>query len=196
MNNHQPTNVRHIEEVNVPQQRLARDKQPMQANGHSNGQTSNQNHERLPPQSWYEPISRPVAGQNASMFNSEAMQIGGSGPVQENGIRMSPNPTFEAILGTRGDNNPLFEFILGGLEGFPTSGRDTIPVPAPFVGPFAGQAQRGYLHPQQHPLPQGQPVPNVPPYGPRGPQAQVCPPNPVFVPPMVVQQAQNMVPRD
>ncbi|GMP66606.1 hypothetical protein CsSME_00026897 [Camellia sinensis var. sinensis] len=29
MNNHQPTNVRHTEEVNVPQQRLARDKQLM-----------------------------------------------------------------------------------------------------------------------------------------------------------------------
>ena len=41
MNNHQPTNVRHMEEVNVPQQRLAKDKQPMQVNGHSNGQTSN-----------------------------------------------------------------------------------------------------------------------------------------------------------
>ena len=81
MNNHQPTNARHIEEVNVPQQRLARDKQHMQVNEHSNGQTSNQSHERPPPQSWYEPSSRPIAGQNASMFNSEAMQVGGSGPV-------------------------------------------------------------------------------------------------------------------
>ena len=82
MNNHQPTNARHTEEVlNVPQQRLARDKQPMQVNGHSNGQTSNQNYERPLPHSWYEPISRPIAGQNASVLNSEAMQIGGSGPV-------------------------------------------------------------------------------------------------------------------
>ena len=47
MNAHQPTYARHIEEnSNVPQQRLARDKQPMQINGHSNGQASNQNHKR------------------------------------------------------------------------------------------------------------------------------------------------------
>ena len=47
MNNHQLINIRHMEEVsNVPQQRLAKDKQPMQVNRHSNGQTSNQNYER------------------------------------------------------------------------------------------------------------------------------------------------------
>ena len=74
MNNHQLPNVRHKEEVsNVPQQRLARDKQPMQVNGHSNGQTNNQNYERPSPQSWYEPIPRPIAGQNASVIYSEAM---------------------------------------------------------------------------------------------------------------------------
>ena len=197
MNTHQPTNTRHTEDIpNVLQQRLARDKQLMQINGHFNGQTSNQNYERPSPQSWYEPISRPMAGQNASVLNSEAMQVGGSGPVQENGIRMAPNPMFKAISGTRGFTNPLFEFIPGGLEGFPTNGKDTTPVPAPFAGPFAGQTQRGYPHPQQQPAPQGQPVPNVPPYGPKGPQAQVCPPNPVFVPLVVVQQAQNIVPRD
>ena len=82
---------------------------------------------------------------------------------------MVPNPMFAAILGTRGFTNPLFEFILGGLEGFPTNGRDPTPVPAPFVGPFVGQAQRGYPHPQQQPAPQRQPVPNIPPNGPRGP---------------------------
>ena len=197
MNNHQPTNTRHTEEVlNVPQQRLARDKQPMQVNGHSNGQTSNQNYERPSPQSWYEPISRPIAGQNAPVLNNEATQVGGSGQVQETGVRMVTNPMFEAIPGTRGYNNPLFEFIPRGLEGWPANGRDTIPVPALFAGPFAGQAQRGYPHHQQQPAPQGQPVPNIPPFGPRGPQAQVCPPNPVFVPPVVAQQAQNMVPRD
>ena len=81
------------------------------------------------------------------MLNSEAMQIGGSGPVQENGIRMIPNPMFEAIPVTRGFTNPLFEFIPGGVEGFLTNGRDTTPVPAPFAGPFARQAQRGYPHP-------------------------------------------------
>ena len=42
------------------------------------------------------------------------MQFGGTGPVQENGIRMVPNPMFEAIPGTRGFTNPLFEFIPGG----------------------------------------------------------------------------------
>lgn len=74
MNNHQLTNVRHMEEVsNVLQQRLARDKQPMQVNGHSNGQTSNQNCKRPLPQSWYEPIPRPIAGQNASVLNSDAI---------------------------------------------------------------------------------------------------------------------------
>ena len=103
MNTQQLTNTRHIEEIsNVPQQRMARDKQPMQINGHSNGQTSNQNYERPSPQPWYEPLSRPVANQNASLLNSEAMQIGGYGPTQENGIRMFPNPMFEAIPGTRG----------------------------------------------------------------------------------------------
>ena len=126
-----------MEEIsNVSQQRLTRDKQPMQVNGHSYGQTSNQNYERPSPHSWYEPISRPIAGQNASVLNSEAMQIGGSSPVQENGIRMVPNP----IPGTRGFTNPFFEFIPGGLEGFPTTGRDTTLVPAPFAGPFVGQA--------------------------------------------------------
>ena len=62
MNTHQPTYSRQIEEnSNVPQQRLARDKQPMQSNGHTNGQTSNQSHEGPPPRSWYEPLSRPMA---------------------------------------------------------------------------------------------------------------------------------------
>ncbi|XP_028063193.1 uncharacterized protein LOC114266481 [Camellia sinensis] len=193
MNNHQPTNTRQTEEVvNVPQQRLAREKQPMQVNG----QTSTQNFERPSPQSWYEPISRPIAGQNTSALNNEATQVGGSGQVQEIGVRMVTNPMFEAIPGTRGYTNPLFEFTPGGLEGFPTNGRDTTPVPAPVAGPFAGHAQRGYPYPQQQPAPQGQPAPNLPPYGPRGPQAQVYPPNPVFAPPVVVQQAQNMVPRD
>ena len=52
MSTHQPTNVRHIEEnSNVPQQRLARDKQPMQVYGHSISQTSTQNFERPSPQS-------------------------------------------------------------------------------------------------------------------------------------------------
>lgn len=74
MHNHQLTNVRHMEEIsNVPQQRLARDKQLMQVNGHSNGQTSNQNYERPSPQSWYEPVPRPVLGLNVSVLNSEAM---------------------------------------------------------------------------------------------------------------------------
>ncbi|XP_028065980.1 uncharacterized protein LOC114268949 [Camellia sinensis] len=197
MNNHQPTNTRQTEEVvNVPQQRLAREKQPMQVNGHTNGQTSTQNFERPSPQSWYEPISRPIAGQNASVLNNEATQVGGSGQAQETGIRVVTNPMFEAIPGTMGYTNPLFEFTPGGLEGFPTNGRDTIPVPAPFAGPFAGHAQRGYPYPQQQLAPQGQPAPNLPPYGPRGPQAQVYPPNPVFAPPVVVQHAQNMVPRD
>ncbi|KAF5933502.1 hypothetical protein HYC85_029673 [Camellia sinensis] len=84
----------------------------------------------------------------------------------------------------------------GQFDGFPAIGRDTTPVPAPFAGLFAGQAQRSHPYPQQQPTPQGQPVPNIPPYGPRGPQAQGYPPNPVFVLPVVVQQAQNMVPRD
>lgn len=92
---------------------------------------------------------------------------------------------FEAIPSTRGFINPLFEFIPGGLEGFPTTRRDTKPVPAPFAGLFARQAQRGHPYPQQQPAPQGQPIPNIPPYGPRGPQAQGCLPNPVFVPPVV-----------
>ncbi|GMP26125.1 hypothetical protein CsSME_00002703 [Camellia sinensis var. sinensis] len=70
----------------------------MQTNGHSNGQTSNQNYERLSPQSWYEPISRPIASQNASLLNSEAMQIGGSGPVQENGIRWFQIPCSKPYL--------------------------------------------------------------------------------------------------
>lgn len=62
-----------MEEIsNVPQQRLARDKQPMQINGHYNGQTSNRNYERPSPQSWYKPISRPIASQNASLLYSEA----------------------------------------------------------------------------------------------------------------------------
>ena len=91
-----------------------------------------------------------MASLNASLLNSEAMQIGGVRPTQENGIRMIPHPMFKAIPGTRGLTNSLFEFILGGLEGFPTIGRDTS-VPAPFAGPFAGQAQRGHLYPQQQP---------------------------------------------
>ena len=127
-----------MEEVlNVPQQRLARDKEPMQVNGHSNGQTSNQNYERPSPQSWYEPIPRPIVGENASVLNSEAMQFGGTGPVQGNSIIMVPNPMFEAIPGTRGFTNPLFEFIPRGLKSFPTNRRDTTPVPTPFVGLFA-----------------------------------------------------------
>ena len=94
-----------------------------------------------------------MTNQNASLLNSEAMQIGGSGPVQENGIKMVPHPIYEAIPGTRGFTNPLFEFIPGGLKGLPTIGRDTTPVLAPFAGPFAGQAQRGYPYPQQQHAP-------------------------------------------
>ena len=74
------------------------------------------------------------------------MQIGGSGPTQENGVRMFPYPMFEAIPGTRGFTNPLFEFVLGGLEGVPAAGRDTTPVPpitTHFTGSFVGQAQKG-----------------------------------------------------
>ena len=74
MNTHQPTNARHIEEIsNVPQQRLARDKQPIKSNGHTNGQTSNQNYERPSPQSWYETLLRPMTNQKASLLNNETM---------------------------------------------------------------------------------------------------------------------------
>ena len=47
----------------------------MQVNGHSNGLTSYQNYERPLSLSWCEPIPRPIAGQNASVLNSEAMQF-------------------------------------------------------------------------------------------------------------------------
>ena len=97
-----------------------------------------------------------MAGQNASVLNNEAIQVGGSCPVQENGIRMVTNPMFEAIPGTRGFTNPLFEFVPGGLEGFLAAGRETTyvpPITVPFTGPFAGQAQKGQPYPQQQPAP-------------------------------------------
>ena len=112
---------------------------------------------------------------------------------------MFPNPIFKTMPGTKGFTNPLFEFTLGGLEGLLAARRETTPIPpitSPFASPFTGQAQRGLPDPQRQPVPQGQPVPNIPPYGSRGPQAQGFLPNPVFVPPLVVQQAQNMFPRD
>ena len=115
----------------------------MQSNGHTNGQTSNQNYERPSPQSWYKPLSRPMVNQNASLLNNKAMQIGGFGPTQENGMRMFPNPMFEAIPGTRGFTNPLFKFVPRGLEGFSVARRETTHVPpitTPFADHFIGQA--------------------------------------------------------
>lgn len=111
----------------------------MQSSGYANGQTSNQNYERPSPipQSWYEPLSRPVINQNISLPNSEAIQIAGFGLTLENGIRIFQNPMFETILGTRGFTNSLFEFTPGGFKGFPAVGRETTHVP-PIVASFTG----------------------------------------------------------